>query len=334
MIEADFIYKKYATGYDVDADALYYVVTSSKPEKYESNNYDYSVFITDEGGDTEEPIQPSESPVVSPTAIPTKAPMVSSTVMPTKAPVVSSTAMPTKAPVVSSTTGPTDLPSITQNPSAKHDTEGDNKASSAKKLKKGSKVTDKKTKAVYKITGTGKNRTVEYVKSTKKKPASVFVPASVKLKGKTYKVTSVGKAAFKNSKKLKTVKLGKNVKKINKQAFSGCTKLKNVTFGKNVTIIGANAFSKCTALTIIALPSKVTKIGNKAFYRCKKLRYILVKTKKLTAKNIGRNAFGKGASRHRVKVNKSKWKAYARILRARGMSRKAVFIIAPVKLII
>lgn len=63
------------------------------------------------------------------------------------------------------------------------------------------------------VTGTGKSKTAEYIKSTEKNPVSVSVLSSVKLQGKTYKITSVGKGAFKNSKKLKILKIGKNVKK-------------------------------------------------------------------------------------------------------------------------
>lgn len=85
---------------------------------------------------------------------------------------------------------------------------------------------------------------------------------------------------------------------------------------------------------MVKIGKHVKTIGRKAFYRCKKLRYIFVKTKKLTAKNIGSNVFGKEATRLRVKTDKGKWKAYAKFFRAKGMFRKAVFIIDPVKLII
>ena len=78
----------------------------------------------------------------------------------------------------------------------------------------------------------------------------------------------------------------------------------------------------------------MTKIGDKAFYQCKNLRYILVKTNKLTAQNVGNNAFGRGAAKLRVKTDKNKWKLYAQIFMSRGMSNKALFIIDPVKLVI
>ncbi len=291
---------------------------------------------------------PSPSPTVKPSPTPTAKPSPTPTVAPTAKPTVSPTETPTAVPaetlppVIKETPEPslepeetpTAKPYETPEPSVRPDTEKDKENNSTIKLKKGSKVTDKKTKAVYKITGTGKNRTAEYIKSTKKNLVSVSIPASVKMQGKTYKITSVGRGAFKNNKKLKTVRTGINVKKIGKQAFSGCTKLTDVALGKNVSSIEADVFNKCTALTLITIPSKVTKIGDRAFYQCKNLRYILVKTKKLNAKSVGNNAFGKGAVNLRVKTDKTKWKLYSKIFITKGMSKKALFIIDPVKLIV
>lgn len=213
-------------------------------------------------------------------------------------------------------------------------TEENNKKKSVRKLKKGSKIIDKKTKAVYKITSLGKNKTAEYVRSTKKNAASISVPSVVKLGGKNFKVTSVGKSAFKDNKKLQRVRLGNNIKLIGKQAFSGCKKLRNITIGAKVTAIEANAFSRCANLTMITIPSKVKKIGAKAFYQCKNLRYIMIKTKKLTLDTVGKNAFGGGYHSPRVKTGKNIWKQYSVILLQRGISKKALFIINPVKLVI
>lgn len=65
LVTVDFTYPRGKNGYVTDANALYYVVTSSVPEKYESDNYDYTVFREKEtgssGGDT--PIPPeTETP--------------------------------------------------------------------------------------------------------------------------------------------------------------------------------------------------------------------------------------------------------------------------------
>ena len=151
----------------------------------------------------------------------------------------------------------------------------------APNLTKGTMVSDSKTKAVYKVTGTGKNKAVEYARSTKKNVFRITIPEKVKLRGQDYKVTSIAKNAFKNDKKLGYVIIGKNVK----------------------------------------------EIGEKAFYGCKKLSYIYVKSKKLEAKNIGKQAFGNGYNSPRVKTAKSVWRRYARTFPSRGLSKRAVYIL-------
>ena len=278
--------------------------------------------------------KPSTSPMVSPGMIPTAKPSVSPTITPSSLSTASTNMTPTAKPNVTPTIKPAGTSENLLKPTKIPSADDDSSILSARKIKKGDKVTDTKTKAVYKVTAIGSIKTVEYVNSTNKNVTGITIPTTVKLNGKVYKVTSIAKSAFKNNKKLTTVKIGKNVKTIEKQAFFGCTKLTNVTLGKNVTIVGSNAFNRCTALIIITIPSKVKKIGNKAFYQCKNLRYILVKTKKLTDKNVGNNAFGRGSVNLRVKTDKSKWRLYSKIFTARGMSRRALYIIDPVKLVI
>ena len=278
--------------------------------------------------------KPRTSPMVSPGMIPTAKPSVSPTITPSSLSTASTNMTPTAKPNVTPTIKPAGTSENLLKPTKIPSADDDSSILSARKIKKGDKVTDTKTKAVYKVTAIGSIKTVEYVNSTNKNVTGITIPTTVKLNGKVYKVTSIAKSAFKNNKKLTTVKIGKNVKTIEKQAFFGCTKLTNVTLGKNVTIVGSNAFNRCTALIIITIPSKVKKIGNKAFYQCKNLRYILVKTKKLTDKNVGNNAFGRGSVNLRVKTDKSKWRLYSKIFTARGMSRRALYIIDPVKLVI
>lgn len=165
---------------------------------------------------------------------------------------------------------------------------------------KGTKL--KSGSVTYKVTKSGeKGGTVEYVKTTSKS-TSIKVPASVKIDGITYKVTSIGSNAFKNNKKL--------------------TK---VTIGSNVTTIGAKAFYQCTNLKGVTIPAKVTKIGKQAFYGCKKLKTITVKTTKLTAKNIGNQAFKGIASKPTIKVPSSKLKSYKQIFTSKGVGTKAVY---------
>ena len=60
--------------------------------------------------------------------------------------------------------------------------------------------------------------TVAFTKAKSKK--SVVVPATVRIEGKTYKVTQINANAFKSS-SIKTITVGKNVKVIKKYAFRG-----------------------------------------------------------------------------------------------------------------
>lgn len=180
---------------------------------------------------------------------------------------------------------------------------------------------DKKTGMTLSITGSSKNATLESV-NNKKVKSSMVIPDTIKVDGKTYAITAIGKNAFKNNTKLTKIKLGSKVKTIEASAFYGCKKLKSVTLGKNVTKIGDKAFYKCNALTKITIGSKVSKIGKQAFYNCSKLKSITIKTTKLTGSKIGSNAFKGIYSKAVIKVPKNKLKAYRTLLKKKGIGKK------------
>ncbi len=171
-------------------------------------------------------MKPSPVPTATPTTKPTVSPTVTPTAVPaeTLPPVIRETPEPSLEPEET----PTAKPYETLEPSVSPDAEKDKETNSVKKVRKGYKVTDKKTKAVYKITGTGKSKTVEYVRSTKKNVSKITIPAKVKLEGQNYKITAIAKNALKNYKKLSYVSIGKNVKKIGEKAFYGCKKLRYI----------------------------------------------------------------------------------------------------------
>ena len=181
---------------------------------------------------------------------------------------------------------PTPNPTTPSNPK-KDDTQQKPKAVPAKK---GTTLMVSNKKLKVKVTSSSKkNPTVTVTKITDKKAKKLTIPASVKVKGVTYKVTGIADKAFKNNKKLTTVTIGSNVTKIGKEAFSGCSALKKVTIGKNVTSIGNKAFYKCTKLSSIVIPAKVKTIGSNAFAGCKNMKKITVTAGKL--KTISKNAF-------------------------------------------
>ena len=135
-----------------------------------------------------------------------------------------------------------------------------------KPAKKGTILTVPSKKIKVKVTSSSKkNPTVTVTKITDKKAKKLTIPATVKVKGVTYKVTAISDKAFKGNKKLITVTIGSNVTKLGKEAFSGCKNLKKITVttGKLKTI-SKNAFKginkKATITVKDAKKAKTTLI--------------------------------------------------------------------------
>ena len=91
-----------------------------------------------------------------------------------------------------------------------------------------------------------------------KKVTSVTIAKTVKINGVTYKVTKIGKNAFKGCKYLKKITIGSNVKKIEKGAFANCRKLASINMKKanGITSIGSKSFSKINSKAKVSVPSK------------------------------------------------------------------------------
>ncbi len=116
----------------------------------------------------------------------------------------------------------------------------------------------------YKITKcTASVKEVALTGAAKKKLTTLNVPATVKYNGMTFKVTSVGKKAFRKQAKLKSVTIGKNVKSIGASAFEGDKQLAKIKFsGTAIKSIGKNAFKG------IKKNAKFTvKKSKKAYYK-------------------------------------------------------------------
>lgn len=114
---------------------------------------------------------------------------------------------------------------------------------------------------------------VQFKAVDNKKRTKVTIPQTIKIDGKTYKVTSIAP-----------------------KAFASNTKLKSVTIGSNVTKIGSKAFEKCKSLKKITIKSKVLKsigksafkgINKKAVFKLSGSRKQKNKIKKLFKKSVG-----------------------------------------------
>lgn len=71
-------------------------------------------------------------------------------------------------------------------------------------------------KAKYRVTSQG---AVTYLGTTDKKAKKLTIPDTIKIKGKTYKVTAVGTNVAKSNKKLTSVIIGKNVTDYSSQSL-------------------------------------------------------------------------------------------------------------------
>lgn len=165
--------------------------------------------------------------------------------------------------------------------------------------KKGTKIKGNDGSTYIVTSGKGKTPTVQYTAPKSTAKGTVTIPTTVTIDKVTYKVTSIADNAFKNNKKITKVVIGNNIVSIGKNAFAKCTKLVSVIIGKNVI-----------------------KIGKDAFAGCKKLKKIVIKTKKLTKKSVAKGAFRSVGKKVVVQVPKSEYKAYKKLLRAKGLAKK------------
>ena len=174
-----------------------------------------------------------------------------------------------------------------------------------------------------------------------KSEKTVIIPDSIRVNGKDIKVTSIWDNAFKNDKNLTTITIGANVTAIGKDTFASCTKLKTVKGGKyaakikdgafssckaltkfpvmeKLQTIGMNAFKDCVKLKQFTIGKSVKEIGKSAFLNCKALKSITVKTSKLTANKVKKDAF-KGINAKAVfKCPKKKVKDYLKLFVKKG----------------
>ena len=128
----------------------------------------------------------------------------------------------------------------------------------------GTKITDKKTGNIYKVTSSrSSSQTVAFIGNKVK--TSVIIPTTIKIKGATYKVTEISTNAFKNNRKLKKVVIGQNIVRIGKNAFYGCKKLTSITIkSSRLTLknIGKNAFKNTSPKATVKVPKKQKALYN------------------------------------------------------------------------
>ena len=167
---------------------------------------------------------------------------------------------------------PSDTTGGGQQPSAPSDTTGGGQQPSTptdntETVKVGMITSDDKAAAKYQITNVDKKE-VSFVKPVNKKAKKITVPDTVKIDGKTYKVTCVSSKTFSGANKCKTITIGKNVTSIKANAFSGCKNVKTIIFKTTKLTkktVAKNAFKGITKKTTIKVPKKKVSSYKKIF---------------------------------------------------------------------
>ena len=209
----------------------------------------------------------------------------------------------------------------------------------------GQSITVKKSNCSY-IYGfyNKKKKTVALKKVTNNKIATANIPATIRYKGMSLKVTAIKNNVFRNFKKLKKVTFGKNIKSIGNSAFAGCSRLSSVKYDNALQTVHKAAFKNCKSLKNVSLGKNIKSIGNSAFAGCSKLsnvkagkklekvyRYAFKNDKKLKKVSIASKNFRlckyvfKGVNlKVTVKVPKSNVKKLKKTLKSKGLKKARV----------
>lgn len=187
----------------------------------------------------------------------------------------------------------------------------------------GDVITDYNSLYKYKVTnnamdGTG---TVSFAGTEYAAPA-ISIPATVDLKGVSYKVTRIASYAFNKNATVTSVYVGANILVIESRAFVACPKLVKINGGLRLQTICSRAVVNCPRLkTFIITSAALRTIGAYSFYGDKSLKTIYInKTTKLTKKSVKKSL--KGSKVKTVKVKKSKVKKYRQYFTKKNSGRK------------
>uniref|UniRef100_UPI0003B5D83E leucine-rich repeat domain-containing protein n=1 Tax=Butyrivibrio sp. AD3002 TaxID=1280670 RepID=UPI0003B5D83E len=126
--------------------------------------------------------------------------------------------------------------------------------------------------------------------------------------GYSYKVTSADEVAF----------IGITDKTAKTVTIPDTVVYQNNTY--KVTAIADKALCGCKKLTSVTVGENITSIGASAFAKCKKLKNVTIKS--ASVKTIGKKAFFKNSKKLVVKVPKTSYKSYKKMLKKVKISVK------------
>ncbi len=157
------------------------------------------------------------------------------------------------------------------------------------------------------IPSTGQNKTWQTKVNVALKIGAKAVDKKTKA---TYKVTTSNTVQYvkASSKKAKIVKVPSTI------TVNGVK--------CQVTSIAPKAMKGNRKLKKVIIPSSIRTIGTQAFAGCKNLKNITIQTPYLTKKSVGAKAFKGISNKAVIKVPKKQLKAYQKLLKTKGVSKK------------
>ena len=157
------------------------------------------------------------------------------------------------------------------------------------------------------IPSTGQNKTWQTKVNVALKIGAKAVDKKTKA---TYKVTTSNTVQYvkASSKKAKTVKVPSTI------TVNGVK--------CQVTSIAPKAMKGNKKLKKVIIPSSIRTIGTQALAGCKNLKNITIQTPYLTKKSVGAKAFKGISNKAVIKVPKKQLKAYQKLLKTKGVSKK------------
>lgn len=164
-----------------------------------------------------------------------------------------------------------------------------------------------------------------------KEPHSTVTPFSLKRRGDklTDSFTKNNYVVKKSGQIINEKVIGAEVEFVgNKSKLSKIVIPDNVTIGDikySVVSVKGDALKNNQKVARLVVGKNVSIIGKQAFYKCKKMKNIIIKTSKLTEKNVGKDAFAKINAKVTVKVPKKKLKEYKNILGKKGILKDAKY---------
>ena len=253
---------------------------------------------------------PSSTPVSTPSSTPAGTPSSTPTSTPSSTPVSTPSGTPVSTPSSTPVSTPSSTPASTPDstPAGTPSNTPGNTSGSTSGNAPGNTTGDAPSDTSENTSGSIPESTSDILKKGMK-----FTGAD----GAVYKILSVKK----NNPTVMYYAAKKKAK--GKVSVPATVKYKGVTF--KVVSIRAKAFANRKKVKKVIIGKNVASIGKKAFYNCKKLKKVTMKTTRKIKKKVGKAAFKKTAKNIVFKLPAKKYKVYKKLLKKKGVSRKAVY---------